>query len=204
MEKWKNIPGYKGYQASNLGQIRLLLPERWILSITPIILKPSNHHGYKRLELWKDQKKKKYFVHTLVALTWFSKPSPSANLEINHIDGDRTNNRIDNLQYVTHKENMNHAIDVLKNPNLPLTKCPITIVKGNWSRHFSSIVEVASFIETKSKYIQRVLTGERSIHKGYTFKKESYNEFIGEKLKDQPLTPMQKVMIREDFVGDDY
>jgi len=101
MEIWKDIPGYSNdYQISNLGNIK---------NKEGLILKQkiNKYRGdYKLVILWK-YSNKMLSVHRLVAKTFI--PNPLNKPEVNHIDGDKTNNRIENLEWVTHQENIQHA-----------------------------------------------------------------------------------------------
>lgn len=109
-EKWLDIPGYEGkYQASTLGRIRSL--DRVIirshgerLPIKGRILKPRiDSWGRQCVEVCGTNKR----VHRLVALTFI--PNPDNKPQINHIDSNPSNNKIDNLEWCTRSENMLHA-----------------------------------------------------------------------------------------------
>lgn len=96
-ENWKPIPGYVGrYEVSDLGRVRSLKG-------TPKILKPGLRRGYPSVVLAVNTVKKNRSVHTLVMEAFDQ--WPREGLEIAHLDGDRTNNHISNLKYVTHAEN---------------------------------------------------------------------------------------------------
>jgi len=104
-EIWKPIRGYKGlYEVSNFGNVRNQLGE----------LKKFHRHqkGYLIVCLWKDNKKKNKRVHRLVARA-FVENDRGLN-EINHIDGEKENNCAYNLEWCTHKENMQHYHSCLK------------------------------------------------------------------------------------------
>lgn len=103
MELWKDIEGYKGhYQVSNHGQVRSVKGK------VPYILKGDYQpNGYKRVYLWKDGEKENFLVHRLVALSFL--PNPYGYSDVNHIDEDKSNNRITNLEWCTHLYNMNYG-----------------------------------------------------------------------------------------------
>lgn len=96
METWQSVKDYDNYQVSDLGRIRNV--------ITRNVLKSSdNGNGYLRVDLYKNGTRKKQFVHRLVAKMFLNN---SFNLpEVNHIDHVRTNNSLDNLEWVTSSEN---------------------------------------------------------------------------------------------------
>lgn len=101
MEEFRTIAGYEGlYSVSNLGNVRNDLTGR--------ILKPSlNSRDYKRVRLCKNAKTKNYFIHRLVAFAFI--PNPDNLPVVNHLDEDRTNNRVDNLEWCTTKYNVNYG-----------------------------------------------------------------------------------------------
>ena len=103
-EMWKDIPGYSGkYQISNLG--RVLSFKRH----TPRYLKPKTQPSTGKLCVQlSDGSSVTKCIHTLVAEAFIG-PRPKG-LVIRHLDGDKTNNKIDNLAYGTHKENIADAI----------------------------------------------------------------------------------------------
>lgn len=103
-EIFKSIPGYKGlYQISNFGNIKSLgkfkgKKEKIIKSF----LKTTGYYG---LTLAKNKKQKSHHIHQLMAVT-FLKHKPDGNtLVVDHIDGNKLNNRLDNLQIITNREN---------------------------------------------------------------------------------------------------
>lgn len=120
-EIWKDIEGYEGlYQVSTYGNIKSLPKVRRNGTGTYIqkekLLKPSNTStGYKKVELCKDGKRKSFKVHRLVAIAFI--PNPDNKPEVNHIDGNKINNNIDNLEWVTSSENSVHAYETGLNSN---------------------------------------------------------------------------------------
>ncbi len=107
-EEFRYIEGYEGlYQVSNLGRVKSLSRLRtnggWIKER---ILKAGVAKGYKIVVLFKGGKRKCIKVHKLVAMT-FLKHKPCGLKEVvDHIDNDKLNNRLDNLQLITNRENL--------------------------------------------------------------------------------------------------
>lgn len=103
-EEWRDIPGYEGlYQASNYGRIKSLNYKR---TGKEQLLKPSKEScGYLQVRLYRDGKPKWYKVHRLV---WEAFNGPiSEGMQINHINEDKTDNRLENCNLMTPKENTN-------------------------------------------------------------------------------------------------
>jgi len=115
-ETWKEIPGFEGYyEANNLGIIRSI--DRVVpngrygtVKAKSKILKPAlSQDGYLRCALSKERKLKSFPVHRLVCMAFYG--LVPNGMEINHKDGNKINNCIDNLEYITHKQNIQHAFD---------------------------------------------------------------------------------------------
>lgn len=113
-EIWKDVPEYeKFYQVSNLGNFRSLdrivgykdgsnrnYPGKPLLTET-------TKDNYQRITLMKDGKKKRYMAHRLIAFTFL--PLDKENPVVNHKDGNKSNNNVNNLEWCTASENMQHA-----------------------------------------------------------------------------------------------
>lgn len=102
MEKWKDVKD-TNYQVSNLGKVRNK-------SNGYVIKQQLSHRGYWLVRIKdKNGKKRSFSVHRLVAIAFVS--NPKAYSEINHIDGDKSNNNRSNLQWCTRGQNIQHAWD---------------------------------------------------------------------------------------------
>lgn len=109
-ESWKPVVGYEDiYEISDKGRLKSLVKGY------PMLRKCSPHKtlGYPYTSLSDEGKTKMAYIHRLVAEAFI--PNPQNKEEVNHKDGNKANNDISNLEWVTHQENMNHAIHVLKN-----------------------------------------------------------------------------------------
>ena len=111
-EIWKSVEWYSTmYEVSNLGRVKSLQ------SGNPEILKPYKNKGkhgwYYRIALWEGGKRKRYYVHRLVAMafiegkgTYDSKGKPRN--EVNHLNFDTMDNRVENLEWCSKSENVEH------------------------------------------------------------------------------------------------
>lgn len=113
-EEWREIKGFEGrYAVSNLGRVkslpRLVNNHTGEINLKGKILKqrPDNK-GYMRIDIKDNSGKKKYMgIHRVVALTFIDNPLNKP--QVNHIDGNKSNNNVDNLEWVTNSENQIHA-----------------------------------------------------------------------------------------------
>jgi hypothetical protein len=109
MEEWRDIEGYEGlYQVSNMGRVKSLNHGK------ETIMKPKIEK-YIRITLTKTNKRQIYYIHRLVAIAFI--PNPENKPDINHIDGNKKYNYVENLEWVTPSENVRHSIDVLHTKN---------------------------------------------------------------------------------------
>ena len=107
MEVWKDIEGFNGkYQVSNYGNVRSF--SRW--KNGGLLKFGKTKTGYYFVNLVKNGRKdvKDFRVHRLVAIAFLDNPK---NLpEVNHIDGNKLNNHVDNLEWVSREDNIRHAV----------------------------------------------------------------------------------------------
>lgn len=111
IQQWASIPGYEGiYSAGSLGHIR---SDRAATNSMPgLVRKPYVHKktGYCVMNLSRHGIAVTHHVHRLIATAFI--PNPNNLREVNHKDGNRQNNALDNLEWVSSKENKAHAISI--------------------------------------------------------------------------------------------
>lgn len=115
--KWKEVDGFPGYFISTHGEVKSpdrMLPTTDSVGVKRIrrhkgrYLRPfTDHAGYLRVDLKEDDKRKNSLVHRLVALAFI--PNPENKPCVNHLDGDKKNPHVQNLEWCTHLENMRHG-----------------------------------------------------------------------------------------------
>lgn len=102
-DEWKRIPGFEDYMACKTGEIYSTKTKR-VLKQTP------TKDGYLKTTLWKKGKGTTKKSHSFIAVTFI--PNPLDKPQVNHINGDKQDNRIGNLEWVTQKENIEHAVRI--------------------------------------------------------------------------------------------
>lgn len=121
-EVWKAVPGYDGiYEVSSNGRVRskdriVRVPGNKSRRLKGKLLSPKqNGKGYAFVALSKDGVAKNHYIHRLVAAAFILNEENKGY--VNHRDGNPSNNQIDNLEWVTHAENVAHAYDIGLNRN---------------------------------------------------------------------------------------
>lgn len=183
MEVWKDIPNYEGiYQASSYGRIRTVEGKttysvrhgerHWKSRI--LKGRGDNYQTGRRVNLWKDKKSKDFLVARLVALTFLGEPPKGYT--VNHKDGNRFNNSIDNLEWLSLADNIRHGFE-----NSLYPQKSIRLTKGGKSIEFRSMSQC-------DKYLNRCFgyTSERMKKNGILTDKEG-NKYNGV-LIDSPYT----------------
>ena len=107
---WRSVVGYEGlYEVSNDGRVRTVEHIANGHTITPreLAIRIYKNQRYARVRLYRDGKPKDYVVHRIVAEAFI--PNPYNKPQVNHIDGNRSNNMVENLEWCTASENQRHA-----------------------------------------------------------------------------------------------
>lgn len=166
-EIWVQLKDFEGlYEISNFGRIKSL-PKKG--SGKEFILKQAQDKcGYKKVRLSKDNKKYSILVHRAVAATFI--PNLENKPQVNHKNGDKTNNNASNLEWVTNSENQKHAIHNNLVDNKKLIEHVNTIRKKSIEKTsvkirrsdgvvYNSISEAANDVGVDRSVISRVLSG---------------------------------------------
>ena len=180
MEEWRDVIGYEGsYQVSNLGRIKSLdriisrkdgktfFKKGGILSIA---------HN-KRVNIYEVPlsirgKRKMCKIHRLVADAFIPNDDPNNKITVNHIDGNRSNNKAENLEWTSYSENLKHAYDKLsrtinatKNKK---TKCFSKSIIDGAVYEYESIAEASRKTGISETQIRRLINKE-CVNKKYEF-----------------------------------
>lgn len=155
-EEWRSISGYPNYEISNFGRVYSFYKNH--------VLKPYiDVDGYERVDLYKNGVATHIKIHRLVANAFL--PRPIDINEINHDDGDKRYNVVENLEWVTRSENQLHAYRT--GLNVRTNKRPVRIIETG--DEFESITACAYHINGSVGVIHNCLSGKRRSHLGYTF-----------------------------------
>ena len=100
VETFVKIEGFENYEVSNLGKVRNIKSGR--------MLKPHlNHNGYLKHHLYRHDKQKELFLHRIIAIAFIDNPGKKP--QVNHIDENKLNNDLSNLEWCTGRENIIHG-----------------------------------------------------------------------------------------------
>lgn len=160
MEQWKDIEGFEGIaQISSCGRVKNIIRNRFYHQ-------QDNGVGYRKVGLWKDGRTYRVYVHRLVAKAFI--PNPNGYSEVNHIDSNRANNNLSNLEWVSSSGNTMHA--VRKHRLIPWGNAPKPIIatKGDQQKYFETISQAERYFG--SRHISNVLNGERKTCCGWSFR----------------------------------
>ena len=161
-EIWKDVKGYEGlYKVSNTGQLISLRKNQ--------LLKPFTHKkGYLVATLTKDKKASHLYVHRIVANAFLE--NEEANKQINHKDGNKTNNCAENLEWCNDTENKKHAFENGLRKMKEVVEVEMFSAEGKFIERFSSITEASKKTGINVGNISSCCNGKRKSAKGYMFK----------------------------------
>lgn len=155
----KEIKGFNGkYIISNTGEVKNV--------VTNKILTPgTTKFGYKRVNLRTPEGKcKSYFIHRLVAMNFI--PNPNNYPEVNHIDCDRTNNNVNNLEWVNREQNIRHSFRTgnksnkgIKNPNAKLNTADVIAIRAMHNTGRFSNVAISKMFNIGSTSVDNIING---------------------------------------------
>lgn len=173
-ETWCDVFGYEGlYQVSNLGRVKALekridsgkCHRTWKEHFLAFAI---DRKGYFRVSLSKNGCSKTYKVHRLVAEAFI--PNPNLLPQVNHIDGNKENNVVDNLEWCSQSENMLHAYahglnqnNGENNPAAKLTVKDVQWIRNNYKNRHSEFgaVPMAEKFGVHRKTILRIVNGKQ-------------------------------------------
>lgn len=161
-EIWRDIPGYEGlYQVSNCGRIKSMYHNK-------VVTGGKYPNGYRFIALSKDHVKRNCLVHRLVALTFINNPD---NLPVvNHIDGNKQNNTVNNLEWVTQGENLKYAVDIGLMESQCKIRRKVVITNNDETRTFKTMKDCAAFFGFKKGWLNNRIRKHGTIF--------NYNNFI--------------------------
>lgn len=163
-EEWKDIKGYEGhYQVSNLGRVKSLKYGK-----EKILKLGQDKDGYSSVVLSKKSKLSTKKVHRLV----LGEFTPYSTLPVNHKDGNKRNNKLNNLEYCTHKENIRHAhINGLmsdrkgsKSAMAKLTESQVVEIRDMYNTKLYTLKQIAAKYNMGYTTIQGICSGKYWTH----------------------------------------
>ena len=149
MEEWRDIPDYEGiYEASTLGNIRSKEGkttsnkryEKRYWKSRVLKGRGNNYATGKRVSLWKEGVCRDFLVARLVALTFLGEPPEG--FTVNHKDGNRLNNKLENLEWLSRGDNIRHAFE----NNLYHAQKPIAVENSGEKYSFRSLAQLDRFL----------------------------------------------------------
>ena len=185
---WEPVFGYEAlYEVSDLGRIRSLTK-------ADVELKPHvTPKGYARVSLFKEGKTKNHFVHRIVAATF----KGVSELQVNHINGLKLDNRINNLEYVTASRNLQHAYDTgLKSPSVKyVVHCDELDLTTFGCNKMEAALRDKGYAKASSAAIHRCITTESDAkHLDLVFTSQNIDEY---KEINSPVNSMNLVDLLE-------
>lgn len=172
MEIWKDVPGYEGkYQVSNLGNVKSLrmwssVQNRYIQRER--IMKPyKGASGYLQINLKTERTRRLALIHRLVASAFI--PNTENKREVNHINGIKTDNRVENLEWNTSQQNSIHSYQT--GLQIHYTKKAVQCdLQGKPIKEWQSIKEASEETKIERRNINACCRGKRKTAGGYIWK----------------------------------
>lgn len=169
-EEWRDIAGFEGYyQISNLGRVKSLKRGRCSKEKLRVFAKAPN--GYFRMVLSVGNVRKTISAHRAVAEAFI--PNPMGFETVNHIDFDKSNNSVGNLEWVSVQDNIGHACQHGKHYRKQVVQCDL---QGNPIKVWESAYKVEQKLGYFSTLISRCCRGKQKTHKGFIWKFYEDNE----------------------------
>lgn len=189
MEIWKSIKGFEKYEVSNMGNVRFYRKNEYHI-MKPAKDKMKCYNGgssYMAVCLHNTHGRKKVYVHRIVAESFL--PNPNKLPEVNHINGIKSDNRVENLEWVSKSENIIHSIRVLGRLSTNQKKPVMKFDKlGNFIQKYDSISDASKDVGISFGLISEVCKKKRKSAGGYIWRYEcegadKISEFINERDK---------------------
>lgn len=165
MEIWKNIKikNYEHFQVSSKGRVRNSLTKNYIAL-------GNNGKGYVNCKIKSNGITKTVYVHRLVAEAFLNNFNP--DLQVNHIDKNKSNNQVENLEMVTDSENKLHSQKEYIQGHIKSQGKTLLIYDKNMNLigEHKGLYDYCRLTNSDPRTIQRVIKGERKSYKGFIFK----------------------------------
>lgn len=188
-EIWKKIEGYPSYSVSNIGRVRNDTRDKLLKLV-------RNRCGYIVARLNIEGVQKTHTIHRLVAMAYI--PNPLNKPEVNHINEDKTDNRVSNLEWVTRSENILHGTRSLRvsqamtnHPNISKHILQFN-QRGELLAEYPSSMEASRITETSWRHISACCHGKRKTAGGYLWKYKEDMELGPPESIIPPLTIISK------------
>lgn len=152
--EWKTVEDFPDYSINRSGRI-------WSRFTRAFRKDKDNGNGYRYINLSRDGVRYTRSVHRLVVATFLGE----SDKHVNHINGDKTDNRLENLEYVTASENVQHAHDT---GLIRHSRRPVQVTKDGVGHWFPSQTACAKFIKDSVGNVNNLVKGRRQSLKGFT------------------------------------
>lgn len=169
---WRPVNGYEGrYEVSSSGVIRSLdVTVRCRcngirVNKGKVLPYRANNRGYLTVDFTKDNVTKRFLVHRVVAEAFID--NPKCKPQVNHIDGDITNNAYQNLEWVTDNENKIHSSIYVGGSQRPKKAVKVICMESGDTIFFDGLREAERALSLEHKCSLNVLNGKQIVHKGY-------------------------------------